>query len=142
MVPESNPGGNSGGTSGGNSGRLKDLRVLVAEDYYLTALGLKTLLQVEDATVLGPTPTVDGGLDYVEGTTIDVALVDMDLRDEFANRLIEGLMARKIPFIIVTGFQALPNDYEPDAIAVFHKPIDTEKAEKLIELLQTIPRRG
>ena len=124
---------------GGSSGRLKDLRILIAEDKFLVAEGLKLVVKTAGADVLGTVATVDGGLDYVTTEPIDVALVDMDLRGEFADRLIVGLIERSIPFIIVTGYQVLPLDYEADAIAVLHKPVDKEE---LVDLLSTIPRRS
>ena len=124
--------------AGGYSARLMGLRILIAEDKFLVAERLKHGLEAAGATVLGMAPTVDGALDYVAAEPIDVALVDMDLRGEFADRLIEKLLERGIPFVIVTGFQALPNNYAGDALAVVQKPVDKDE---LVELLAQVPRQ-
>lgn len=98
------------------------LRVLIAEDSLMIARDLKRMVESTGATVLGPVPTVAGALDYVRTDNVSVALVDMNLRDEFADTLIETLVSRAIPFVIVTGYEALPMD-DAHAAGVIRKPV-------------------
>ena len=106
---------------------LKGLRVLIVEDVFLVAEGIKHIVEVAGAVVLGPIPTLEGALDYVAADEdIGVALVDMNLRDQFADELNRRLVENGIPFIIVTGYEALPMD-DSDAFGVVHKPVDKDE---------------
>ena len=113
-------------------GRLAGRRVLIAEDSWLTADTLSVLLEAEGARVVGPSATCAGALAYLEREAVDFALVDMGLGDAFADRLAEELVARTIPFFVLTGYSALPTNADERAIKVIRKPIDKRV---LIDLL-------
>jgi ActR/RegA family two-component response regulator len=113
-------------------GRLLALRVLIAEDSWLFADTLAVLLEEEGAYVLGPFGTVGKALDCLHSETVDFAIVDLNLGDAFADRLVDSLVARQVPHAIVTGFQALPTNADRAAVATLRKPCDTRE---LIDLL-------
>lgn len=113
-------------------GRLADLRVLIVEDAWLIADTMAVVLESEGARILGPTPTGAGASELLKQEVADVALVDMSLADGFADRLIGELDDRRIPYVIVTGFGALPTNADAGAVKVIEKPFDSRA---LVELL-------
>lgn len=113
-------------------GRLLGLRVLIAEDSWLIADTLSVLLEEEGARVVGPSASSEGALQLLEEEDANFALVDMSLSDTFADRIIEKLVDRSIPFAIITGYGALPTNVDAPAVRVFRKPVDRKL---LIDLL-------
>lgn len=110
------------------------LRVLVIEDSWNVANRLATILEAYGANVLGPVPSVERALEVIRGETVSLALVDMNLREAFADDVIAELVARKIPFIIVTAYEMLPTNADAYAAAVLRKPVD---ADELVALVAT-----
>jgi two-component system, chemotaxis family, sensor kinase Cph1 len=86
-----------------NSG-LAETRILLLEDEALLALEISEILRSAGAHVIGPF----GGL--IEGTTaarresIDVAILDMNLKGQMVYPLAEELLERKIPLIFLSGY--------------------------------------
>lgn len=113
-------------------GKLSGLRVLVAEDVWVDADLLCVILMEEGATVLGPFNTAAKAIEVVRNEEVDLALVDMELADAFADDLAAEINAHSVPYAIITGFRALPSNADADAIGVLRKPY-TSKA--LIDLL-------
>ena len=118
-------------------GRLLEMRVLIAEDSWLFADTLAVLLEEEGAHILGPFGTVCQAMDCLSGEDVDFALVDLNLGDAFADRLVDSLVARQVPYAIVTGYQALPTTADRAAVAMLRKPCDTKQ---LIDLLSQFAR--
>lgn len=111
------------GTQQLRGGRLGNLHVLVAEDEWLAADTLSVFLEEEGAHVVGPCARVSSALELVSDQRVDFAVIDMRLVDDFADALIDELIGRKIPYIILTAFETLPTDADASAVAVLHKPI-------------------
>jgi CheY-like chemotaxis protein len=118
--------------SGGTPNSLMRLRVLVIEDSWNVANRIASILEAAGAHVLGPVPSVERALELVRSETVNLALVDMNLREAFADDVITELVNRKIPYIIVTAYEILPTDADTYAAAVVRKPVD---AEELIALV-------
>ncbi len=118
-------------------GRLLAMRVLIAEDSWLFADTLAVLLEEEGAHVLGPFGTVDKAVSCLRDEDVDFAIVDLNLGDAFADRLVDRLVARQVPYAIVTGYQALPTNADRAAVAMLRKPCDTRE---LIDLLSRFAR--
>ena len=119
-------------------GRLLALRVLIAEDSWIVADTLAVLLEEEGAYVVGPFATVAEAIEGVRTEAVDFAVVDLNLGDTFADGLVDNLVARNIPYAIVTGYLALPTDADRGAIATLHKPCN---AKALIDLLSRYAKR-
>ena len=85
--------------------------------------GMRVLVAEEGASVVGPFPTAAESLAALGGRRIDFALVDMRLRDEFADPLVNGLLARGIPYAVITAFEDLPTNVYDHARAVVQKPV-------------------
>lgn len=105
-------------------GRLSNLKVLVVEDEWLAADTLCVLLEEEGANIVGPCSRAAEALERVRSETLDFALVDMQLADGFADDLIEDIVARGIPYVIITAFETLPTNADARAVAMLHKPIN------------------
>ncbi len=105
-------------------GRLSGARILIAEDAWLIAEALSLLLEEEGAKVVGPSATAAEAIELLGENDVNIALIDMSLQDAFADTLVDELLARKVPYMILTGFGALPTNADQDALMVLRKPID------------------
>jgi len=117
-------------------GRLRGMRILVAEDEWLAADTLSILLEEEGAEVIGPFPSNARCIDALRNSRVDFAVVDIRLRDGFADLLVEKLVAAGVPYGIITAYEHLPTNAFDKASAVVRKPI-TKQA--LLDLL-LLPR--
>ncbi len=87
------------------AGALEGKRVLIAEDCWHIAFSLKTVLEGEGVAVVGPAATVARSCRLLAAEAIDLALVDFNLRGEMAWPLLDGLAARGIRCIVVSGYR-------------------------------------
>jgi DNA-binding NtrC family response regulator len=78
--------------------------ILLAEDMGLIALDLIECLCDARALVVGPFANVAGALAEIGRTSIDGAVIDLNLRDSMAYPLMDALMEAEIPFVIVSGY--------------------------------------
>jgi DNA-binding NtrC family response regulator len=67
---------------------------------------------------------VDEALRVVATQPVSVVLVDMNLKDGFADPLVDELIARDIPYVIITAYEALPSNADRAALARMTKPLD------------------
>jgi DNA-binding response OmpR family regulator len=86
--------------------RLKGCRVLIVEDEYFLANDLEKALVEHGAIVLGPIAYLAEALAQAEHDGFDVAILDINLHDEEAYPIADGLMRRGIPFAFYTGYDA------------------------------------
>jgi CheY-like chemotaxis protein len=105
---------------------LKGLRVLIVEDAWPVATGLKQLLEGLGADVAGPVATSAGAERLISQHVPDVAVVDIYLRKgDKSYALINRLHVRGIRTVVITGSNDV--SLEPGkAIAVLQKPFDEE----------------
>lgn len=101
---------------------LKGRNILVVEDEFILARGLKRALEDSGAVVLGPDASIEAALARIENEQIvDLAVLDVNLHGEFSFPVADALASRKIPFIFVTGYD--------DAVTVNRYP-DVPKCNK------------
>jgi CheY-like chemotaxis protein len=82
-------------------------RVLVVEDEFLMAEELRDALEDVGARVLGPAPSVEAALALLDGTpAIDAAILDVKLGGECSFAVADALVARGVPFVFATGYDA------------------------------------
>lgn len=82
---------------------LQKLTVLVCEDEPLIALDLQFELAEAGATTLIAT-TVADGLGIVRSQRVDLAVLDMNLGGKDSAPIAAELEARKIPYLVYSGF--------------------------------------
>src|SRR5262245_52050368 len=81
--------------------------VLVVEDQWLIALDLADSLRAAGATVLTAS-TLRDGLRLAETSGLSAAVINFDLHTENTAALCEHLTHRRVPFVLYTGHQNLP----------------------------------
>lgn len=107
---------------------ISGLRVLVVEDEYVMAQGLRHELELRGAVVLGPVPSVASALALLAaGSPPDAAILDLSLDGEMAFPVAEALQAQGVPFVFATGFDAwsIPRAFMDVPYCV--KPMDVER---------------
>ena len=84
---------------------LTGRRVLVVEDESLVAMLLETILEDMGCSPVGPVATVDEGLAMVAAeTSLDAALLDVNVAGREVFPIAEALKARGVAFIFSTGY--------------------------------------
>jgi DNA-binding response OmpR family regulator len=83
--------------------RLAGVRVLVMEDEALVAMALEALLQDLGCLVVGPFASVATGIVAAETAPLDVALLDVNLRDGLVSPVAQRLHARGVPIVLHTA---------------------------------------
>jgi DNA-binding response OmpR family regulator len=85
---------------------LEHMRVLVVEDEFLLGLSLLEDLAEAGADVVGPISTLDEALEVVMSEAFDLALLDINIRGEMSFPIADALLARNVPLIFLTGYDA------------------------------------
>ena len=118
---------------------LNGLRVLIVEDAWQVATGLKQLLEALGADVAGPVATSADAERLISQRVPDVAVVDIHLRkDDKSYGLIDRLHARGIRTVVITGFSDV--SLEPGkADAVLQKPFSEESLLAALRPSRTEP---
>ena len=113
---------------------LNGVRVLVVEDSWHLASALKSIVENGGMEVVGSAATLAEAERFLDSSEPDMAIVDVNLQGEETYGLIEQLVARGIPVIIISGYEVLPAVTDL-ADAVLKKPI---RASALLSTLQRI----
>ncbi len=110
-------------------------RLLVVEDDFLLSFEIETILTDAGYEVVGPAATVAKALDLIDGNQLDAAFVDCNLNGEYATAVALTLLAKGIPFAVVTGYERerLPDAFGHGLFA--SKPFD---AARLREIARTL----
>ena len=106
-----------------NASDLNGLCVLIVDDFAYVASGVKMLLELWGADVLGPVATIAEAERMLSERRPNVALVDITLRaGEESYELIDRLCAQGIRVVVVTGDTdvSLPLG---GAAGILHKPM-------------------
>ncbi len=83
--------------------RLDGVTVLLVEDEALVAMDLQDTFEDHGAQVIGPAVSLSEAMTLAQDGTVDVALLDIDLRGKDVFPAAEILEAREIPFAFHTG---------------------------------------
>jgi CheY-like chemotaxis protein len=130
-------------TSGGeNQTTLQGRRVLIVEDEAIVAMLLEDLLQEFGCHAVEIASRVDTALASVTARIFDVAILDVNLKDETSYPVADLLELREIPFLFATGYgiQAIPEKYRRHT--VLQKPFRKQDlAEALLKAMQTATGR-
>ena len=115
---------------------LAGLCILVVEDDFEIAESLSIVMANLGATVVGPTATVEQARTLIESNQIDVALLDVALRQGTSAALARILRDRRCPFLFITGFSSnamLPEDLRDSRF--LRKPVSSEMMIQAIRVL-------
>jgi two-component SAPR family response regulator len=93
-------------TQSGERDALSGQKVLLVEDDYFIADEMRRMLSRTGAEVLGPVATVDRALALIAASSeIDVAVLDINLRDVMVFPVADALERRGVPFVFATGYE-------------------------------------
>jgi CheY-like chemotaxis protein len=89
-------------------------RVLVAEDEPLISLMIEDVLAGAGFVVVGPAESTSAALAHVDREVINCAVLDVKLVDGFSLPVAAALTARRIPFVVATGYlpESIPQAYK------------------------------
>jgi two-component SAPR family response regulator len=93
--------------------KLHGLRILVAEDETLVLMELEDMLRELRCEIVGPVSTVAAAVAAIGESELDGALLDVNLHGERILPAVEKLMAKGVPFLLVTGYAGGTGD-EPE----------------------------
>lgn len=110
-------------------GKLRGVRVLIAEDDFLIASSLGDLVEAHGGTSLILSSV--GELAQVDPTQFDVALLDRTLSDGEVDEVAKELTAKGLPYAIQSG-DDLKGEMPEGCIGVLGKPVSETQ---LINLL-------
>lgn len=82
--------------------------VLVVEDNGLLCCVIEETLREAGCTIVGPYTRLHEALAAVPASSIDVALLDMNLRGELVSPLADQLAQRGVPFLLTSAYR--PDD--------------------------------
>jgi DNA-binding response OmpR family regulator len=101
--------------------------ILIVEDEILVALEIESILEELGYTVLGIAADLEGALAYAH-YDIDLALVDLNLRDGLTGPEIGATLARdhKVGVLFLTANPRLLGDGIAGTIGVLTKPTDED----------------
>ena len=115
---------------------LHGKKVLVVEDRYLIARDLCRVVQALGGEAIGPAGDVASAQRSIEQARVDLALVDLNLRNESAATLIRQLAHQGIPFILATGYQDWVLPRELRGAPRVEKPVSARELRQVIRRLQ------
>jgi CheY-like chemotaxis protein len=93
---------------------LNGARLLIVEDEYLLAREMADYFENLGAEIVGPVGTVALALGLIASSRIQIAVLDVNLRDERVYPIADLLTLKQIPFVFASGYGS---ELEPDAYA-------------------------
>jgi DNA-binding response OmpR family regulator len=100
---------------------LKGVRVLVVEDAWHVAKALKSMLEQIGMHVVGPTATTTQARGLAAAQRPELAIVDINLKQETSHGLIDELHEQGVRIVVITGYDASLVSKESVA-AILQKP--------------------
>jgi CheY-like chemotaxis protein len=124
-------------TSSHQRASLAGRRILVVEDEYFLADDIGNTLRVLGATVAGPVGHIEDALKILhDGSNLDAAVLDVNIRNETIFPIARQLRARHVPFMFTTGYDKVSVEPEFQDVLFWEKPIDiAAMAQELITLI-------
>lgn len=95
-------------------------RILLVEDEVMVAMMLEDMLSDLGHEIIGPAYNVSAGLALAQSAQIDIAILDVNLGDGDSSPIGDALVARKIPFILATGYGCATSNVH--SVPVLQKP--------------------
>ncbi len=79
-------------------------RVMLVEDDHCIAMELEHIFNLQGCDVIGPLSTLSDALQAAHDELFSIAVLDVNLRGERIYPVIDILVARNIPFVLLTGY--------------------------------------
>ncbi len=110
---------------------LAGKRVLVIEDEAIIAGMIEDMLTDLGAIVVGPAGTLAKALELASREAIDAAMLDVNIRSERVDPVVETLRSRGVPFVLATGYGAAAAA-GMDGVLVIEKPFTQDRLESAL----------
>jgi len=111
---------------------LEGLHVLVLEDDFFIAEDTSQALKAAGASVLGPCRDAAAAFQALEADYADCAMVDVNLGQGPTFEPARALLARGIPVILVTGYDAKIIPAELANLPCLQKPTDPRRVVQAV----------
>ena len=107
-------------------------RILVLEDEPLVLIELEDTLVDLGYMVVGAARTLSQALEFAESTSVDAAILDVNISGEFSTPVADVLSDRNIPIVFATGYtsERMPPRYERHAR--INKPYDRRALDQAL----------
>ncbi len=90
-------------------------------------------LERAGAVVIGPTSSVSGAMNLLDGeTSVDAAVLDINLGDERSFPVAEALQRKSVPFLFATGYNSADIPQEWRTATIVMKPLRIAAIEQLL----------
>lgn len=128
-----------------NRERWVGSRILVVEDSLLYSEVLCDYLREQRLVPVGPAGRVDTACALARENTLDGAIVDLKLADQFSFPICSILAEREVPFLFLTGYgelSVIPTEYRSAPLVC--KPFDAREMHDALQSLldRKPPGRG
>ncbi|MGX1164682.1 response regulator [Bradyrhizobium sp. DASA03005] len=120
---------------------LKGRRIFVVEDEYFLADDIGKTFRALGAEIAGPVGHLEDALKILhDGSVLDAAVLDVNIRSEMIFPIARELRARNVPFLFTTGYDKITLGPEFQDVPLLEKPIDlAAMARKLAGLIAEQP---
>ncbi|PWE78199.1 chemotaxis protein CheY [Bradyrhizobium sp. SUTN9-2] len=120
---------------------LKGRRIFVVEDEYFLADDIGKTFRALGAEIAGPVGHLEDALKILhDGSVLDAAVLDVNIRSEMVFPIARELRARNVPFLFTTGYEKITLSPEFQDVPLLEKPIDlAAMAQKLAGLIAEQP---
>lgn len=102
--------------------KLGGTEVLLVEDSWHIAVAIQSVLETAGFVVAGPAGSLARAAALLDLRTPDVAIVDINIKGRMSYELIDRLIDRRIPVIVVSGYEKMTR-LEDKVDAVLGKPV-------------------
>ena len=106
-------------------------RVLLVEDEILVAMMMRDILTELGFSVIGPFSRVAEAMVAAVHDEFDAGIIDINLGGEFVYPVADVLVARKIPFVFITGYGVESIDGRFANVPIMKKPIQRQVLQSL-----------
>src|SRR3984893_7886821 len=106
-------------------------RILLVEDEILVAMMMRDTLTELGFSVVGPFSRLSQAMVAAVHENIDAGIIDINLGGEFVYRVAEVLIARRIPFVFVTGYGVESIDSRFGSVPVIKKPVQRQALQTI-----------
>lgn len=111
---------------------LSGRRVLVVEDEMLILLMMEDILADFGCEDVSSASSVPKAMELIDGQTLDLALLDMNLDGVETYVLADALAAKGVPFAFATGYGNRDKRADYEDRPMLKKPFDIEEMAKVL----------
>jgi two-component sensor histidine kinase/CheY-like chemotaxis protein len=115
-------------------------QVLLVEDEALVGMMMRDVLTEMGLSVLGPFGTASEALSAANQQDFDCAILDVNVGGEFVYPVADVLVARDVPFIFLTGYDADGIESRFAHVPSVRKPVQREMLQGMFSA--TLPRKS